>query len=198
MKTKQVHYFFAFGSPFCGLADTRIDELVEAAGAELVPVPIVPPPMDPPQGLAATIQEFKVSYAIEDAARQAREIGMTWNPPAPNFDVDWVPTVAGWYFARERGRERAFRNQIFQARYADGRDVTDREVLGDCAEKAGLDRKAFLAALDEPRYRDEVPKGLALCMQHRIFGVPIFVVDGQRFWGNDRLDALRRSLSDQS
>ena len=33
-----------------------------------------------------------------------------------------------------------------------------------------------------------------LCMQDKIFGVPIFVVDGKRFWGNDRLDVLADAL----
>ncbi len=200
MTKRRVHYFFAFGSPFCALADPHIDALVERAGAELVPVPIVPPAMDPPQGLAATLQEFKFSYALEDAERQARRLGMPWNPPEPNPAADYLPAAAGWYLARERGRERAYRNAVFQARFAQGRDVTDAEVLADCAEQAGLDRGEFLEALRSRRYHDEVPKALALCMQQRVFGVPFFVVDGKRFWGHDRLDYLAEelSLSDQS
>jgi 2-hydroxychromene-2-carboxylate isomerase len=193
MARKPVHYFFAFSSPFAALADARIDDLVARAGAELVPIPVVPPPPDPPQGLAATIQQFKLSYAAEDSARWARRLGLAWNPP-PAGPVDNTPASAGWYFARERGRERAYRNTVFQARFAAGRDVSDPEVLADCAAAAGLPRGEFLEALRTRRYHDEVPKALALCVQERVFGVPLFVVDGKRFWGNDRVDALVEEL----
>jgi 2-hydroxychromene-2-carboxylate isomerase len=67
-------------------------------------------------------------------------------------------------------------------------------VLADCAAQAGLAREDFLEALASKQYHDEVPKALMECMKERIFGVPTFVVDGKRFWGNDRLDFLAESL----
>src|SRR5438093_1533949 len=97
----QVKYFFAFQSPFAALADARIDDLVAAAGAQLVPIPIVPPPMEPPKGLAATIQEFKISYLMEDAARWAKKLGLAWKPPA-QVTVDATDAAAGFYVAREQ------------------------------------------------------------------------------------------------
>ena len=136
----QVKYFFAFQSPFAALADSRIDDLITAAGAELVPVPVVPPPMEPPKGLAATIQEFKIGYLLEDAARWAKQLGLTWKPPEQRT-VDATDASAGFYFAREQGKERAYRNAVFRARWSEGRDIGDRLVLADCAEKAGLSRR---------------------------------------------------------
>jgi 2-hydroxychromene-2-carboxylate isomerase len=189
----QVKYFFAFQSPFAALADSRIDDLVAAAGAELLPIPIVPPPLEPPKGLAATIQEFKVSYLLEDAARWAKKLGLVWKPPV-RIIVNATDAAAGCYVAREKGKERAFRNAVFRARWSEGRDISDRQVLADCAEKAGLSRHDFLAALDSGRYHEEVPKALQQCMDDRVFGVPIFVVNGKRFWGNDRLDFLLEEL----
>ena len=44
------------------------------------------------------------------------------------------------------------------------------------------------------RYHDEVPKTLALARQERVFGVPIFVVEDKRFWGNDRIEFLLEEL----
>jgi 2-hydroxychromene-2-carboxylate isomerase len=189
----QVKYFFAFQSPFAALADSRIDDLVAPTGAELVPIPIVPPPMKPPEGLAATIQEFKVSYLLEDAARWAKKLGLAWKLPA-QIIVDATDAAAGFYFAREKGKERAYRKAVFQARWSEGRDISDRQVLADCAEKAGLSRREFLAALESARYHEDVPKALQQCMEERIFGVPIFVVNGKRFWGNDRLEFLVEEL----
>jgi len=189
MPRKQVQYFFAFQSPFAALADARIDDLVAQAGAELVPIPIVAPAMPPPAGLAAQIQEFKLSYMLEDAARWARKLGIPWHPPEQP-QVDATDASAGFYFARDKGKERGYRNAVFRARWGEGRDIGDHQVLADCAQQAGLSRSEFLTALESKRYHDEVPQALMLCMQERIFGVPIFVVEGQRFWGNDRIDFL--------
>jgi len=193
MAGKQVKYYFAFPSPFAALADSRIDDLIARAGAELVPIPIVPPPAEPPTGIAAQIAEAKLSYLLEDAQRWAHKLGLPWHPPAPGA-VDSTDAAAGYYFARDKGKERGYRNAVFRARWGEGRNIADREVLADCAVKAGLSRAEFLEALSSKRYHDEVPEALMLCMQDKIFGVPIFVVDGKRYWGNDRLDVLLDAL----
>ena len=193
MASKQVKYYFAFPSPFAALADSRIDDLIAQAGAELVPIPIVPPPTVPPTGIAAQIAEAKLSYLLEDAERWALKLGVPWHAPA-QAAVDSTDAAAGHYFARDKGKERGYRNAVFHARWGEGRNIGDREVLADCAVKAGLPRAEFLEALSSKRYHDEVPKALMLCMQDKIFGVPIFVVDGKRYWGNDRLDVLADAL----
>jgi 2-hydroxychromene-2-carboxylate isomerase len=192
---RQVLYFFAFASPYAALADARIDELVAKTGAELVPIPLAPN-LDPPQGLAATLRQFRLAFMREDCERCAADQGLAWKFPWDDGPpTDNTPASAGWYFAREKGKERAYRNAVFRARASEGRDITDPEVLADCAARAGLDRADFREALRSGRYLGEVPKALQLCMEHRCFGVPFFVVDGKHFWGNDRIDHLLRELA---
>ena len=190
---RTVKYFFAFPSPFAALADTRIDDLVAKAGALLEPIPVVPPQMPAPTGLAAQLAEFKLSYLLEDAGRWAKRLGVPWNPPEQRT-VDSTDAAAGYYFSRAQAKERGYRNAVFRARWSEGRNIDDHAVLADCAVKADLSRDAFLDALRTKQYHDEVPKALMLCIEERIFGVPIFVVDGKRFWGNDRLDFLAEEL----
>ncbi|GIW42027.1 MAG: 2-hydroxychromene-2-carboxylate isomerase [Candidatus Binatia bacterium] len=194
MARKEVRYYFAFASPFAALADSRIDDLVAEAGAVLVPIPLVPPPTtSTPTGIAAQLQEWKFQYMYEDTERWARKLGLAWKPPQA-ARVDTTDATAGWYFAREKGKERPYRRAVFVARWSEGRDISDREVLTRCAEKAGLDAKEFLEALGTGRYHEEVPKAFELAAQDRVFGVPLFVVDGKRFWGNDRIDFLLEEL----
>jgi len=193
MPRRTVRYYFAFPSPFAALADLRVDDLVARAGGDLDPIPVVPPQQPGPTGLAAQLQEFKLSYMLEDTERWARKLGIPWKVPEPRI-VDSTDAAAGYYFARARGKERGYRNAVFRARWCEGKNIADREVLAACAEPAGLPRAEFVEALDDARYRDEVPKALVRCMEDRIFGVPLFVVDGKRFWGNDRLDFLVEEL----
>ncbi len=190
---RTVKYFCAFPSPFAALADTRIDDLVAQAGAVLEAIPLVPPPQPEPSGLAAQIAEYKASYLLDDAGRWAKRLGVPWKPPQQRM-VDTTDATAGYYYARAQGKERGYRNAVFRARWGEGRDISDHTVLAECAAKAGLAREAFLEALRTKQYHDEVPKALLRCIEDRVFGVPIFVVDGKRFWGNDRLDFLAEEL----
>lgn len=190
---RTVKYFFAFQSPFAALADSRIDDLVAKTGAVLEPSPVVPPPQPPPTGVAAQLAEFKLSYLLEDAGRWAKKLGLPWKPP-PLGPLDATDAAAGWFHARAQGEERGYRNAVFRARWGEGRDIADHAVLADCAAKAGLERDAFLESLRSKRHNDDVSAALLQCFQERVFGVPIFIVDGKRFWGNDRLDFLAEEL----
>jgi len=193
MAKKVVRYYFGFASPFGALADARIDELVGDAGAELDPVPVLAPPGEPLEGFAATLHEFKNSYQYEDAARWARKLGLSWNPPDDRPVT--LDASVGYYVARESGVERAYRNRVFKARWSEGRDIDDRGVLAECAADVGLLTETFKRALDDRKYHDELSaRGLA-GMEDRVFGVPLFVVDGERFWGNDRLEFLSDFLA---
>ncbi len=195
MASKVVRYYFGFASPFSALADARIDGLVEEAGAELDPIPVTAPPSEPPQGFAATLQEYKRSYNYADAARWAHKLGLPWHSSEPpQQPVDALDASAGYYVAREKGAERAYRNGVFRAYWAQGRNINDRHVLGDCARDAGLSRDAFLKELDDQQYREALLARAMAGLEDRVFGVPLFVVDGERFWGNDRLEFLRDAL----
>ncbi len=195
MAPKVVRYYFSFASPFAALADARIDALVEEVGADLDPIPINAPPSEPPKGIAATLLDHKRSYQYEDAARWARKLGLPWHSSAPpEGPVDAMDASLGYYIAREKSRERGYRTGIFRALWAEGRDIADRDVLGDCARDAGLSRDDFLKGLDDDRYREALWSRAVAGLEERVFGVPLFIVDGQRFWGNDRLDFLLDAL----
>ncbi len=195
MAPKVVRYYFGFASPFAALADARIDALVEEAGAELDPIPLTAPPSEPPEGFGATLLEYKRSYQYEDAARWARKLGLPWHSSAPSRrPIGGLDASVGYYVAREKSAERAYRNRVFRACWAEGRDIDDRDVLGDCARDAGISRDDLLKGLDDPHYRDALLARALAGLEDRVFGVPLFVVDGERFWGSDRLDFLLHAL----
>jgi len=196
MARKVVRYYFSFGSPFAALADTQIDALVEKVGADLDPIPIDAPPSEPPEGFAAMLEEHKRSYQYEDAARWARKLGLAWHSSVPpQRPVDAQEASIGYYIAREKDAERAYRKAVFRACWAEGRDIANRDVLGDCARDAGLASDVFLKGLDQEEYRSSVLARAIAGLEDRVFGVPFFVVDGERFWGNDRIEFLLDALT---
>jgi 2-hydroxychromene-2-carboxylate isomerase len=62
-------------------------------------------------------------------------------------------------------------------------------------ERAGLDWAACRAALEDPApaVRVQADTDALAGLDH--WGVPVFVVDGELFWGQDRLDEVERALT---
>ncbi len=194
MARKKILYFFSFNSPYAALADFRIDFMMEECGAVLEPIPLVPPARANPAGLAAQLQESKLEYMLEDCRRWARHLCIPWTPPAPG-PVDSRDAVAGYYYAREHGKERDYRNAVFRSRWCEGMNIDDQAVLAECAADCRLSPNDFLQALRSRLYHAHIDDALGRALENKIFGVPTFVFQGQRFWGNDRLDFLVEAVN---
>ena len=112
-------------------------------------------------------------------------------------DPDWNKRP-GWMViaAQERGLD-AFRlsHALLRALWAEERDTADPAVRRAIAEENDMDGASLIAAENSSevqaiykRYTDEaVEKG--------VFGAPTFILNGERFWGQDRLDFLDRALA---
>ena len=86
--------------------------------------------------------------------------------------------------------------EIGRAVWADELDVSDPEVLVKLADGCGFEGRALLEAAP-----DMAAAALESTEQARslgVFGVPWYVVDGEAFWGQDRLDFVDQALSRQS
>src|SRR2546428_6493728 len=77
---------------------------------------------------------------------------------------------------------------------ARGGDIGQEETLAEVAERAGLARAEFLAALREPHYEAALERSNADARADEVFGFPFFIYEGKRFWGNDRIEWLVREI----
>ena len=68
-------------------------------------------------------------------------------------------------------------------------------MLADIAERTGLDRNRFLAAIKDSYYNDKLSEIKKQAVEAGVFGAPLFIYEGKRFWGNDRVDWLVRELT---
>jgi 2-hydroxychromene-2-carboxylate isomerase len=86
--------------------------------------------------------------------------------------------------------------QIGRAVWADELDVSDPEVLVKLADGCGFDGRALLG--EAPNMAAAVLESTEQARRLGVFGVPWYVVDGEAFWGQDRLDFVERALNRQS
>lgn len=82
-----------------------------------------------------------------------------------------------------------FVRAVFRANFAEDQDIAQPEVLKHCLEALGLPGAELLqqaqSAESKALLRTQTEQAVAL----GIFGAPSFIVDGELFWGNDRLEA---------
>jgi 2-hydroxychromene-2-carboxylate isomerase len=83
----------------------------------------------------------------------------------------------------------AFSRAVYAAEFAEGRDISDRALIGGILTKLGHDAEAVLAKTGEQAIKDRLRAETDEAIRRGIFGAPSFVTeDGELFWGNDRLE----------
>jgi 2-hydroxychromene-2-carboxylate isomerase len=83
----------------------------------------------------------------------------------------------------------AFSRAVYHAEFAEGRDISDRALIGDLLSKLGHDAESVLARTGEQSLKDRLRTETEAAAGQGIFGAPSFITeDGELFWGNDRFE----------
>ena len=89
----------------------------------------------------------------------------------------------------------AYHDLVYRARWSEGKDIGDAEILFAIADRCGLDRGGFRDAIAETSaYAETLLQIRAEAEADGAFGVPFFIYRGQNFWGNDRIEWLVRAI----
>jgi 2-hydroxychromene-2-carboxylate isomerase len=83
----------------------------------------------------------------------------------------------------------AFVRAVYRANFAEDRDVADAAVLRDCLARAGAPPDESLAHAESDASKERLRAQTEAAVRRGIFGAPAFVVGGELFWGNDRLES---------
>jgi 2-hydroxychromene-2-carboxylate isomerase len=84
---------------------------------------------------------------------------------------------------------------LYRAYFVDDRDISAPEVAAAVAAECGVDLTEARAAIDDPAIKDALKTGNEQAMARGVFGSPFVIVDGEPFWGLDRLDQVERWLA---
>ena len=189
----QLRIYFHFRSPYSRLglhavaqagleqkAETRIIPFTRPAGGAVF--------------LNPTDSAPKRRYMIEDAPRMTARAGLPFALPRP-MDPDFSVSLAAFYAARAEGRGLAFALAVSDARWGEGQDISDPELINKIAADGGV--TGDLTKAPDPA---EVAEDETLADNDGMFGVPFAALeqDGQKrqkFWGQDRFALLVEALA---
>jgi predicted DsbA family dithiol-disulfide isomerase len=93
------------------------------------------------------------------------------------FGIDSRPALIGEQYAMTQGCGNAYHDAVADAYWLQAQSIDNREVLADIAASVGLERAAFLSALDAPEYNQAVDAEIAWAHANEISGVPALVFD---------------------
>ena len=83
---------------------------------------------------------------------------------------------------------------LYNARFLQGKDIGDENILREIATVNGLDAQALIDAPGDRQYKKKLLRGMSNAKHAGVFGVPFFVYKDSAYWGNDRLEWLVREI----
>ncbi len=204
-----VELFWSFRSPYSYLATPRICELQRDYDIEVKVRPVLPIAVRI-EGFFDNVNPLWPPYLLNDVARLAEYLGMSIGWPRPDPIVQdlakrEIPKEQPYIYrltrlgvcAAQRGCGLAFIDAVSRLIWdgsVDGWDQGDH--LAQATARAGLDLaemdahvKADAVALDA-----EISANQAALGEAGHWGVPTMVLDGEPFFGQDRIDLLRWRL----
>jgi len=196
-------FYFSLRSPYSWLALHDLRQAYPELLAQLRLVPFWEPDAEYQTQLGQSGQAFLYStmsrekhlYILRDVARLAARRGLrpTWPLDAsPNWEV---PHLA-WVLADAAGKGLDFLVRATHARWHEGMDICDPEIVARIASELGLDPDSLAGAQTNAAARESGLAHLKSCIDAGVFGVPYFAIGRNAFWGIDRLNEFLAAINE--
>ena len=194
-----IDFYFDFISGYGYFASLRIEALaarhgrtvnwhIMLLGVAVMKVMGLKPLLDTP---------MKGDYVLRDAARYQRRHGLTLARRISDPMMDPRPAARAfcWVKRHHPGREGAFAQAAFDRYWRLGRDLSVTDELVALAGPLGLDEQALRLGVEGDESRTDLRDAVAASLARGVFGSPFIFIDGEPFWGSDRLELADEWLS---
>ena len=191
-----LEFYFDFSSPYGYLASEKIDALAQRFGRKVRWRPILLGVVFRETGaVPLTEAPLKGEYSLRDFSRSARYLGVPYAHPA-RFPIATQHAARTYYWLHEKdcAMARAFAHATFRSFYIEGCDISDLTVVLDLACRQGADYNALSEALAGPSVKERLKGECEAAIRKGVFGSPYIIVDGEPFFGVDRLPQIERWL----
>lgn len=186
-------FFFDLGSPFAYLAAERIERVLGE------------PVQWQPVSLGAIFKlTGRSSWSLGDSQRRAAGIAeverraglyglraLRWPDPWPG---NYLMAMRAATFAKQAGAGRSFALQAFRDAFQEGRDLSVPAEVLHTAKRAGLHPAEVEQATQDAEVKSALRDATETAHKLGVFGVPTIAVEGELYWGDDRLQDAAAQL----
>ncbi|MGH6894337.1 MAG: 2-hydroxychromene-2-carboxylate isomerase [Dongiaceae bacterium] len=191
-----IAFYFDFSSPYGYLGSQRIDAIGAEFGHTVIWRPILLGVIFKVTGQSPLVsQNLRGPYHERDMVRSARKLGIKFKLAQPfPFSSIYACRVFYWLDGQSPDTAKAYARAVYNTAFAEGRVVAEAEAAAEIAAALGHERAAVLAGMQEPAVKERLRTEVQQAMDKGVFGSPFVIVDGEPFWGNDRLAEVREWL----
>lgn len=194
--TKTVEFFFDFGSPAAYLAWTQMPRIAKETGAQIDYQPFLLGGVFQATANRSPAEVVpKGRYMTVDLERFARRYGVPF-VHNPFFPVNTLMLMRGAIGLQMRQPDKfiGYCNAMYHAVWVEARNMNDPAVVGEVLQQSGFDAPSFLALTADPQVKERLKAVTQDAVSRGAFGAPTFFVNGDMFWGQDRLDFVQEAL----
>lgn len=192
-----IDFYFDFSSPYGYFAAMRIDALAAKYGRDVEWHPILLGVVYQTTGSAPSpMVPLKGPYALHDFERTARFHGIPFKLPTAFPLATQAAARAMLWIDRSHGAERAvaFAKALYQAYFAEDLHIGEPMNVVKVGADLGFDPHALSEGMNSALIRDQLRAEIKLAMARGVFGSPFVIIDGEAFWGFDRVEQIEALL----
>ncbi len=193
-----IEFYFDFSSPYSYIASEQIEALAARTARPLQWRPILLGAVFKKSGGAPLTEVYgpKAQYSIRDFARAAAFVDVPYRHPT-TFPIGAVAASRAvlWLQRAQSPRVAPYIHAVFRAFFVDDRNVGEATVALDIAQSLGIDKAQLAAGVQEDSIKNALRTQVEEAISRGVFGAPTIFVDGEMFWGHDRLGQVERWIA---
>lgn len=186
---QRLEFWYDFASTYSYLSAVRIEQACKARNINLVWRPFLLGPIFKEQNWRNSpfvIYPLKGSYMWRDVQRRAARYGRSFCRPK-KFPQHSLGAARIAVAIADAAICDLFTRAVFQAQFEAGIDIGDSNELKAIAARCGVSQETITAST-APNNKARLRSYVNQAKGYGIFGAPSFVVNGELFWGDDRLE----------
>src|SRR3954468_3010338 len=193
-----IDYYFSHGSPWAYIGHAPFMDIARRHGVEVNYKPVFLGRVFAETGGQPLPQRHpaRQRYRLVELQRWRDKRGLSFNisPKHWPFDVTLADRVVIAINAAKQSPD-PFLRRAFAAIWEEDRNLADPLVVSELAEQVGLDSTSLVEMAQGSTAEAIYALNLENAVGGDVFGSPAYVLDGEVFWGQDRLDLLHDALA---
>ncbi len=195
---KRIEFLFDFGSPNAYLAYKALPPLLERTGAQADYVPCLLGGIFKATGNQSPVfahanVKGKLAYEHLEIERFVKKhsIDFTFNP---HFPINTLLIMRGAIAAERDGVLNAYVSAVFDLMWKQPVKMDDPTVAVESLNQYGLDGARLIEATNNPDVKTKLIANTENAVERGVFGLPVFFIDGEMYFGKDRLGQIEEAL----
>ena len=193
--SKTLEFYFDFGSPTTYLAHKRLQQLTAQYDLSVDYIPVLLGGIFKATGntTPAALPAKGMYMMGADLPRFARRYNVPLNPN-PFFPINTLNLMRAAIAAQRLGCFESYVDAVFDAVWVAGLNMGEADVVGQVLADNDLDAAALLSLSQDPEVKAQLISNTEAAVERGAFGAPTMFMDGEMFFGQDRLDFVEEAL----